>query len=265
MNTRIIELVSNASLNVYPRNTISSFTNFLPDNITLEGNWEVALLELSHPAEIHNVTQGEFTIQLNPIPQQYFQYNVSIPPGLYTSVADVIFAMNTEISKLALGIHIDYEQTSPGIAKLIFLKARNKSESFSISGIMFKSSDLAQILGVTKSKFYENVDTIIGEFPIDLAVYHTVMVYSDIVEHGIVGDTKAPLLRSLPMKTKLKDDQITHPQKLHTKRFDNPQFKPLYKKEFHSISVELRSITGELIPFAPICQCRLTLMLRKSF
>ena len=44
-----IDLVSNASLNTYPANTLSSFTNDLHTPIKLEGEWEVALIEIFHP------------------------------------------------------------------------------------------------------------------------------------------------------------------------------------------------------------------------
>ena len=42
MNSFYLELVSNASSQVYPQNTMASFTNFLPDKIELDESWEVA-------------------------------------------------------------------------------------------------------------------------------------------------------------------------------------------------------------------------------
>ena len=45
MDSLTIELVSNASFNCYPNNSLSSFTNFLSEQIHLKGEWEVAISE----------------------------------------------------------------------------------------------------------------------------------------------------------------------------------------------------------------------------
>ena len=60
MSSYIVELVSSASFNVYPDNSLASFTNFLPDQLEFEGEWEVALLEISYPAVYKNVSNGTF-------------------------------------------------------------------------------------------------------------------------------------------------------------------------------------------------------------
>ena len=41
------ELVANASGELFPDNTLSSFKNFLPEQLNLEGQWEVAISEIS--------------------------------------------------------------------------------------------------------------------------------------------------------------------------------------------------------------------------
>ena len=38
---------SNASAQLFPENTLSSFTNFLPEELNLDVQWEVAISELS--------------------------------------------------------------------------------------------------------------------------------------------------------------------------------------------------------------------------
>ena len=43
MQSFTIELVSNASGELLPDNTLSSFTNFLPEQLNLEGQWEDAI------------------------------------------------------------------------------------------------------------------------------------------------------------------------------------------------------------------------------
>ena len=55
-----MELVSNASGELFPDNTLSSFTNFLPEQIKFEGQWEVAISEISYPSMYQNITEGYF-------------------------------------------------------------------------------------------------------------------------------------------------------------------------------------------------------------
>ena len=54
-----IELVSNASAQFFSDNTLSSFTNFLPEQLNLDGQWEVAISEISYPSMYQNVTEGK--------------------------------------------------------------------------------------------------------------------------------------------------------------------------------------------------------------
>ena len=60
MESFTIELVSNASAQLFPDNTLSSFTNFLPEQLNLDGQWEVAISEISYPSMYQNVTEGKF-------------------------------------------------------------------------------------------------------------------------------------------------------------------------------------------------------------
>ena len=47
MESFTIELVSNASAQLFPDNTLSSLTHFLPEQLNLEGQGEVAISETS--------------------------------------------------------------------------------------------------------------------------------------------------------------------------------------------------------------------------
>ena len=61
MDSFTIEIVANASFNCYPNNSPSCFTNFLPEETHLKGEWEVAISELLYPSLDQNVTDGKFT------------------------------------------------------------------------------------------------------------------------------------------------------------------------------------------------------------
>ena len=76
------------------------------------------------------------------------------------------------------------------------------------SGLALCSTDLGHIFG-------NNVENHFGvlmkgkgphepQFAYDIVRIHSLMIYSDLVEYNIVGDTKAPLVRCFPFISKLK-------------------------------------------------------------
>ena len=87
------------------------------------------------------------------------------------------------------------------------------------------------------------------EFAYDIVRIHSLMTYSDIVECNNVGDTKTPLLRCFPFISKLKGgDIITTGQYMNYQTFSNLQFRPLLKKSFQSIHIDLRDPSVEKNP-----------------
>ena len=60
MGSFTIELVFNASGELFPDNTLSSFTKFLPEQVNLEGQREVANSEISYQSMYQNITEGKF-------------------------------------------------------------------------------------------------------------------------------------------------------------------------------------------------------------
>ena len=97
MDSFTIELVSNASSDLFLDKTLSSFTNFLPDQVNLEGQWEVAISEISYPSMYQNVTDGKFLFC------DAFYSKTTTPyylePVLYSSVPDIVEAMNLLIKE----------------------------------------------------------------------------------------------------------------------------------------------------------------------
>ena len=57
-----LNLISNASMETFPGNKLSSFTTLLPEPFSLAGEWQVALVEISWPAMVQNVTDGQITV-----------------------------------------------------------------------------------------------------------------------------------------------------------------------------------------------------------
>ena len=261
MDSFTIELVSNASGELFPDNTLSSFTNFLPEQVNLEGQWEVAISEISYPSMYQNITEGYFKLFDEKLSKSTSTYNLE--PGLYTSTTDIVEAMNMLIQE-----RNNHNETC------ITVKVSHRSQKDVIifandtSGLALCSTDLGHIFG-------KNVGNQFGvlmkgkgphepQFAYDIVRIHSLMIYSDLVEYNIVGDTKAPLLRCFPFISKLKGGNIiTTGQYMNCQTFSNLQFRPLLKNSFHSIHIDLRDTSGEKIPFVYVAITRLVLMFRK--
>ena len=102
------------------------------------------------------------------------------------------------------------------------------------------------------------------KFAYEILRIHSLMIYTNIVEYNIVGDTKAPLLRCFPFISKLKSgDVITTGQYMNYQTFSTLQFRRQLKNSFHSIHIDLRDTSGEKIPFVSVGITRLVLRFRK--
>ena len=80
MDSFTIELVSNASGEMFPDNTLSSLTNFSPEQLNLERQWEVAISEVSYPSMYQNLTEGNFKFFDEKLSKSTSSYNLE--PGL---------------------------------------------------------------------------------------------------------------------------------------------------------------------------------------
>ena len=113
-----IELVSNASAQLFLDNTLSSFTNFLAEQLNLEGQWEVAISEISYPSMYQNFTERKFMFfdkKFSKSPEFYY-----LEPGLYPCVTDIVETTNILIQEK----HI--------VSKLKFLEERKKKLRFTL-------------------------------------------------------------------------------------------------------------------------------------
>ena len=134
------ELVSNASVELFPDNTLSSFTFFLPEQVSLEGQWEVSISEISYQSMYQNITEGYFKFFDEKFSKTTSTYNLQ--PGLYTSITDIVEAMNTLIQE-----RNNHNETC------ITVKVSRRSQKVVIifandtSGLAFRSTDWVTFLG----------------------------------------------------------------------------------------------------------------------
>ena len=198
-------MVSNASGELFPDNTLSSFTNFLPEQVNLEGQGEVAVSKISYPSMYQNKTEAKFKFFDKKLSKSTSTY--SNEPGLYNSITDIVEAMNTLIpernnhNEACITVKV-----SRRTQKIVNMHANDTS------GLAFCSTDLGHIFGNNVGNQFGVVMKGKGphrpQFAYDIVRIHSLMIYSDLVEYSIVGDTKAPLLRCFLFISKLKGEIV---------------------------------------------------------
>ena len=187
----------------------------------------------------------------------------NLETSLYTCITDIVEAMNRLIQE-----RNNHNETcitfkvSRRTQKVVIMLANNTS------GLGFCSTDLGYIFGNNVGNEFGLLMIKRGphepEFAYDIVRIHSLMIYSNLVEYNIVGDTKAPLLRCFPFISKLKrGDNITTGQYMNYQTFSNLQFRPLLKNFFQSIHIDLRDTSGEKLPVVSVGITRLVLMFRK--
>ncbi len=267
-----IYLVSNASMGIFPGNTYSSFTNLLSEPISLNGEWRVALSEISTPAVVRNVAdthvvwkKGRWLALTVDSYTWHEEGKCIVQPGIYRSLEELF----SEIEKS--GIDLDWE-INPITHKLSITMTKGE-------GLEFSSMEIPNILGFKATrdgKYYigfEGADgnavidekvTLEGDYPVDLkAGRHLMFVYINIIEYDSVGDTKAPLLRLIPTGKRIKNFSITETETDDSRTFKDLQFKNLISSHIQSLTVDLRDDTGDLVPFIGSGRTALTLKFQK--
>ena len=135
-----IELISNDSGELFPVNTLSSLSNFLPEQVNLEGQWEAAISEISNPSMYQNITKGNFKFFEEKMSKTTTTYNLE--PVLYTSITDIVEATNTLIQEKnnhkVTCITVKVSRRTPKVVIML----TNET-----SGLAFCSADLDHVFG----------------------------------------------------------------------------------------------------------------------
>ena len=199
MNSIYLELLFNASSQVYPKNTIALLTNFHSDEIELDGSWEVALVEISYPGIYYNIERGLMTFNYD----EKLRHVFAILPEVFNSMYEFTSNLTDTLKKARYPKNLDPQfsiNIDKKIRRLTFCNRGSQNVSFSES-LAADLGDEADKPVIPYSKGSYNTRTwATADVPFDITGTHTVLLYLDIVEPNTVGDVKCPLLRSFPFK-----------------------------------------------------------------
>lgn len=251
-----ITLVSNSSMNIFPENKTSSFTVLLPEKISLKGTWSVGVAEVHYNYNFFNVTDdnNELTLHTKNVEDvtssnritrneikssEMPKHKVSIKKGYYNTVAALIGTVNKSLKPFVNGndtvfsidevtnrTMVHRENLRPEIEK-IFLEGRLSMQLGFMPGrdvLMFKSSP-----HVGNTKF---------------GIPDQMLIYTDIIEPTFIGHEKAYVIKIVNTEPK----NYTFGDACY-KEYTHIHYMAIQKREFESISVDIRDYTGEFMPF----------------
>jgi hypothetical protein len=282
-----VNLVSNASMDVYQNNKLSSFTTRLPGkgiNLPIYsdgGHWEVALTEINYPSKFYNIIEGGYGMTSTRTTGDVFY--TSIPAGLYKSIDQILgvihelwLDLNDHLARQNKDTSYKREGTVIFTSKYDQLTNRLQIKMLEEgSQLVLSDPDIRAVFGysehmarneIAKSSLSarKNAGWITGDYAPDLQRLHTALIYTDIIEHQIIGDTLAPLLRLIPLTGKLKNNEISTMENTQVSRsFNLPlQFKKVQVNSFHSIQLQMYGENGKLLPFVDAGRTSATLLFR---
>ena len=209
-----------------------------------------------------NVTEGKlmfFDKEFSKSSEFYY-----LEPGRYPSITDIV-----EVNNILNQERLNHSENC------IKVKVSRRTQKVEIylaneaSGLAFFSTDLRHIfesiVGKESGVILSGKGPHKPEFAYDIVRIHSLMMYNDLIEYNIVGDTRAPLLRCFPFISKLKSrDIITTGQYMNYQTLSDLQFRPLLKNSFQSVHIDLRDTSDEKLPFVSVGITRLVLMFRKA-
>ena len=192
-----------------------------------------------------------------------FYYERQVPSGYYETVQDVIKVINDIFARLPT------PQASTNVREKLLSDSRHDEKTNAISHYFPKiryvgtskkcafemmenqtiqfSSTLATILGISSEQNpYTMADGDFGVWKGDMVAdinrgINSLYVYCDLLECVPVGDTKAPLLRTV--ETSGENGGIIH------KTFEQLRYIPLQKKNFDTIEILIRDDLGQPVSF----------------
>lgn len=246
-----IILLSNSCMTYYPNNTTTHFTTKLPRHLDLAGDWRVALMDIHIPLTFSTLPKAEnarrvrYSRKVANFPEEmdFDKGEFLVSSGVYSSLDQLISQINDRSAeshiqltlktgslvnaRTACGINCNVDQHSFELSpelRRIFGFEDGKTEKFVIK----RNGDID---GNTPGNLHANVPT-------------NLLVYADICKPYITGDVYSRLLRNVAL-----DGTAVAYGGVLSKSFSQPIYVPLLCPTFETIEIDLRTATGQPVPF----------------
>ena len=231
-------LPSNASPEVYRDNKTSHFKIELSKRMELHGQWQAALIELHYPNTKAQVLEGENMITLL---SEGSVDSVYIKAGCYPSKKDFLAAVSTAVTVLNNDIQNDTPLRERDDLRVEFTPFLPDREDVKVHF----APRLALQLGLDHPGPYPANESITGVKPVDLnlGIPPQLFVYMDILAAQIIGHTRAPILRTVPVDINARFGTMSIFHCEHPLYFD------LNTRSFDTVQIDIRDHAGRYVPF----------------
>jgi hypothetical protein len=231
-----ITLPSNSSLEFYPQNTIARFTTNLPENIQLDGEFEVELAEIIYLHSWYNLDNltRQYWIGVKSEGRDIRQYYIK--SGFYADGTVFANELTKQCAKAFSGVDFTVKFSFNSITNKFSVETKGTHNA------LFMSSELQKILGIVIGTTPIGNQVVIATDVFELnRSLNFIYVYCDVASYSVVGDTKAPLLPVCSINCK-------HVELIRT-IFTHPHYVPVARKEFDCIEILLSTELGQPFPF----------------
>ena len=261
-NEFVVDLISNASMDIYKNNTLSEFTNRL-QKLILDGERLVAVQEIIYPlAHKGNRRTISWATSYDRIPghkKYLFEYTET------DKITNIVDSFNKNMLNAYLEENKDLKdnEIDPPLMKVIKIQEDGKEKekiSFKLGRIpnstrpiypLCNDQSFMRLLGfdiyslnvkikeARKNGTYE----LIAPYQPDTGPKgHLVFICTDIIHEHLVGDTHARVLRVIPLNKNIGDT-------LHHMTFTTPYYYPVRMNQIEEISIRIVDEGGDNIKF----------------
>lgn len=258
MSDFYITLVSNSSMNIFPENKTSSFTVLLPEKISLKGEWCIGVAEVHYNYNFFNVNEQNNRIKLIVNNSRGFNddddsielsndcdeveattHEVAVRCGYYHTVKDLIDTVNNQLTPY---LHVDESLLS--IDRYSNRTLVHKDDVQSRVEHIYLDGRLAMQLGFDPNTdiLQASISPHIGN--VSFGVPDQMFIYTDIIDPTFIGHEKAYVIKVINTEAKkYKFGDACY------KEYTHMHYMRMQKRDFDSISVDIRDYTGEFMPF----------------
>ena len=188
-----ITLPCNSSRSVYPGNEISNYRTKLARPLILKGDWQVGLSEFQYPRtwETFHEVEGTFFLTDKKIKQST---GCKLRTGFYPNITEIVDEINQHAVPYNVKFGYDSLKNKTCIETTRDITIKFYGKLSVILGLNMKDKVFDPSDPPTTSERYQGRVYVPNPADIYGGIY-TLFVYTDIIEHQVVGDHFVPLLR----------------------------------------------------------------------
>lgn len=248
MNQRssfILQLSSFESRHLFKENNCVSFTNNLSYPIQLDKNWYVALSTIMIPKDILPSTKVEDFIFKIVDDEEKIYLNIDFEKSDFKNLESI---QSKIMSSFRDNEHVEAMFSKSYNGRLMFRTNTTNTlyiKTTALLGIVLGNSQEGILIedSLMKIKLKQGRSTVMSHVPDLRKLYHNmILIYCDIVEPINLGNKRVQIIEMIPLIMKPDESYISY-------ECENHDFLKILTSFISNITIELRSIEGDLIPF----------------